>query len=111
VADGTASSGYGDAGSRTAAGDRNPDEDLTAMTSTSAKPEPGATLAPQTEPQGEAAAPEASKPAGKASPRPARAAQEDRLAAALRANLARRKAATRAQRQVAQPGGDEDGDA
>jgi hypothetical protein len=36
--------------------------------------------------------------------------KEDRLAAALRANLARRKAATRAQRQAAMPVSDEASD-
>jgi hypothetical protein len=85
------------------------------MTATPPKSEreaaPGAGDAQVDPPVAETGADEAKRPGGKASTQAARAAQEDRLAAALRANLARRKAATRAARQSASGPADDDGEA
>jgi len=87
-------------------------QEPTAMTNTTPpKSETGAAPAPDIEPQGESAVAAVAQPGGKASARAARAAQEDRLAAALRANLARRKAATRAARAAAAASGDDDAEA
>jgi hypothetical protein len=136
TADGRAANGYG-AGRSSAARAATPGagrrtttrtKTVTAMTLPTPKPDPETAQTLTIEEQGEPSAtdipssgkiPAGEARTGKSSTSKPRAAQEDRLAAALRANLARRKAATRAARQgmrdegrqVERASGDDDAEA